>query len=143
MFGGKIWVGWSQKELPHRRRACKNIARHRHPGAQRRTETPEPPRWRNALHRSRSDSFMVGSAIRALCGCSSMVERQPSKLHTRVRFPLPAPLLFAPPASSLASCAVPPLRLRRLLAVLPSLRTCFYRSLRRCKIRRSKNLALA
>ena len=26
-----------------------------------------------------------------LCGCSSMVERQPSKLHTRVRFPLPAP----------------------------------------------------
>ena len=24
-------------------------------------------------------------------GCSSMVERQPSKLHTRVRFPTPAP----------------------------------------------------
>ena len=27
-------------------------------------------------------------------GCSSMVERQPSKLHTRVRFPSPAPLTF-------------------------------------------------
>ena len=26
-----------------------------------------------------------------LCGCSSMVERQPSKLVTRVRFPSPAP----------------------------------------------------
>ena len=25
------------------------------------------------------------------CGCSSMVERQPSKLYTRVRFPSPAP----------------------------------------------------
>jgi hypothetical protein len=27
---------------------------------------------------------------RRSCGCSSMVERQPSKLHTRVRFPSPA-----------------------------------------------------
>ena len=26
------------------------------------------------------------------CGCSSMVESQPSKLIVRVRFPLPAPL---------------------------------------------------
>ena len=25
------------------------------------------------------------------CGCSSMVEQQPSKLNTRVRFPSPAP----------------------------------------------------
>src|ERR1022692_1013654 len=25
-------------------------------------------------------------------GCSSMVEREPSKLHTRVRFPSPAPM---------------------------------------------------
>src|SRR5215831_19606724 len=28
------------------------------------------------------------------CGCSSMVEQQPSKLMTRVRFPSPAPSLF-------------------------------------------------
>ena len=26
------------------------------------------------------------------CGCSSMVESQPSKLIVRVRFPLPAPM---------------------------------------------------
>ena len=26
------------------------------------------------------------------CGCSSMVEQQPSKLNTRVRFPSPAPI---------------------------------------------------
>ena len=29
-----------------------------------------------------------------LCRCSSMVEPQPSKLMTRVRFPLPAPDFF-------------------------------------------------
>ncbi len=29
-----------------------------------------------------------------LCGCSSMVERQPSKLVTRVRFPSPAPFFI-------------------------------------------------
>ena len=28
-----------------------------------------------------------------ICGYGSMVERQPSKLNTRVRFPLPAPFL--------------------------------------------------
>ena len=28
------------------------------------------------------------------CGCSSMVELQPSKLTTWVRFPSPAPLIF-------------------------------------------------
>ena len=31
-----------------------------------------------------------------LCGCSSMVERQLPKLHTRVRFPSPAPLSARP-----------------------------------------------
>src|SRR5881394_4471036 len=36
------------------------------------------------MGRARLDSF--GS-----CGCSSMVERKPSKLHTWVRFPSPAP----------------------------------------------------
>ncbi len=30
----------------------------------------------------------------ALCGCSSMVESQPSKLIVWVRFPSPAPLTF-------------------------------------------------
>jgi hypothetical protein len=34
--------------------------------------------------------------IRALRGCSSMVERQLPKLHTRVRFPSPAPLVHEP-----------------------------------------------
>ena len=29
-----------------------------------------------------------------ICGCSSMVERQPSKLVARVRFPSPAPKIF-------------------------------------------------
>jgi hypothetical protein len=29
----------------------------------------------------------------AQCGCSSMVEQQPSKLMTRVRFPSPAPMI--------------------------------------------------
>ena len=29
-----------------------------------------------------------------VCGCSSMVELQPSKLVTRVRFPSPAPEIF-------------------------------------------------
>ena len=33
-------------------------------------------------------------------GCSSMVERQLPKLHTRVRFPSPAPALPAPPFKS-------------------------------------------
>jgi hypothetical protein len=30
-----------------------------------------------------------------MCGCSSMVEQQPSKLNTRVRFPSPAPIIRA------------------------------------------------
>ena len=36
------------------------------------------------------------------CGCSSMVERKPSKLDVRVRFPSPAPIsqLRARPCSS-------------------------------------------
>ena len=34
--------------------------------------------------------------IRACCGCSSMAERQLPKLHTRVRFPSPAPALHMP-----------------------------------------------
>jgi hypothetical protein len=29
--------------------------------------------------------------LSSICGCSSMVEQQPSKLNTRVRFPSPAP----------------------------------------------------
>ena len=32
------------------------------------------------------------STINALCECSSMVEQQPSKLNTRVRFPSLAPI---------------------------------------------------
>jgi hypothetical protein len=34
---------------------------------------------------------MGGQWLGLLCGCSSMVERQPSKLITWVRFPSPAP----------------------------------------------------
>ena len=32
-----------------------------------------------------------GEVARIVGGCSSMVEQQPSKLNTRVRFPSPAP----------------------------------------------------
>jgi hypothetical protein len=41
-------------------------------------------------------------AVKMFCGCSSMVEPQPSKLMVWVRFPLPAPriLLIACPHSS-------------------------------------------
>ena len=35
----------------------------------------------------------LGPLLRRQCGCSSMVELQPSKLTTWVRFPSPAPLL--------------------------------------------------
>ena len=44
------------------------------------------------------DAFLTVEAPRApcyvirRCGCSSMVEQQPSKLNTRVRFPSPAPI---------------------------------------------------
>ena len=37
------------------------------------------------------------AADRQVGGCSSMVERQPSKLDTWVRFPSPAPAFFAGP----------------------------------------------
>jgi hypothetical protein len=38
-------------------------------------------------------------------GCSSMVELQPSKLATRVRFPSPAPLMFCH-AAQVMHCSV-------------------------------------
>ena len=37
-------------------------------------------------------------------GCSSMVEQQPSKLMTRVRFPSPAPPNVVEPASRMRLC---------------------------------------
>ena len=49
------------------------------------------------------DSKSIGLILRAgstpalgtiQCGCSSMVELQPSKLTTRVRFPSPAPFEY-------------------------------------------------
>src|SRR6266436_10006882 len=42
--------------------------------------------------RQRTPSCIVRS-LSSGCGCSSMVEQQPSKLMTRVRFPSPAPTL--------------------------------------------------
>ena len=38
-----------------------------------------------------SEAFILAAGPR--CGCSSMVEQQPSKLMTRVRFPSPAPMI--------------------------------------------------
>ena len=38
------------------------------------------------------DCAGAGAYNARLCGCSSMVERQLPKLHTRVRFPSPAPV---------------------------------------------------
>jgi hypothetical protein len=43
---------------------------------------------------------LVGFRRSWSCGRSSMAERQLPKLHTRVRFPSPAPLLSAAPAES-------------------------------------------
>ena len=41
----------------------------------------------------RTDARSRTGRSRPRCGCSSMVEQQPSKLMTRVRFPSPAPLV--------------------------------------------------
>src|SRR4051794_16829545 len=40
-----------------------------------------------------SDLMTAGRVVFAVRGCSSMVEQQPSKLMTRVRFPSPAPTI--------------------------------------------------
>src|SRR5437660_10290168 len=45
--------------------------------------------WRNARSR------LIKKA-KAICGRSSMAERQLPKLHTRVRFPSPAPIISQP-----------------------------------------------
>ena len=42
------------------------------------------------------------------CGCSSMVERQLPKLHTRVRFPSPAPVFPERKRIDRASCTAGP-----------------------------------
>ncbi len=57
------------------------------------------PEWLKGTDCKSVDSVYVGSnptpstisTERCACGCSSMVEQQPSKLNTRVRFPSPAP----------------------------------------------------
>ncbi len=54
--------------------------------------------WENLTHPPRIVEPQAGPASAWLaqsqpCGYSSMVEPQPSKLKTRVRFPLPAPAL--------------------------------------------------
>ena len=45
---------------------------------------------------------LLGSRMHRHCGCSSMVERQLPKLHTRVRFPSPAPITVPRPANVIA-----------------------------------------
>ncbi len=40
---------------------------------------------------SRQTRSVCAEIMLKKCGCSSMVEQQPSKLNTRVRFPSPAP----------------------------------------------------
>ena len=59
---------------------------------------PQPPLWPSELSCGRTiakPALEVEPADAAYnpacCGCSSMVERQLPKLHTRVRFPSPAP----------------------------------------------------
>jgi hypothetical protein len=58
-----------------------------------------PERQRGRTVNPLADAFVGSSptspttARRAARGCSSMVEQQPSKLMTRVRFPSPAPLI--------------------------------------------------
>ena len=53
------------------------------------------------IHR-RIDNASEHATMRVWRGCSSMVEREPSKLHTRVRFPSPAPTATRTYAYSLA-----------------------------------------
>src|SRR5262249_16217931 len=61
----------------------------------RRTQRGQPlPTLRYVLESDKSTEKRCGT-IGDTRGCSSMVERQPSKLHTRVRFPLPAPFISA------------------------------------------------
>ena len=57
-------------------------------GRESRVESQEPE-VRSALLRFAGSRLLTLSS-RPLCGCSSMVEQQPSKLMTRVRFPSPA-----------------------------------------------------
>ena len=67
---------------------------------------PSDPRQRTPCQ-----SGPGGAYLRAAGGCSSMVEQQPSKLNTRVRFPSPAPfLMFRTPKSRRRAVALWPLR---------------------------------
>ena len=49
------------------------------------------PLPRAAAALASGSAIRTDGRIRACCGCSSMAERQLPKLHTRVRFPSPAP----------------------------------------------------
>ena len=60
----------------------------------------EVAKQRRRAKLSYEDAYILRARIQ--CGCSSMVEQQPSKLMTRVRFPSPAPT-FAPLALRSAS----------------------------------------
>ena len=48
--------------------------------------------WIKAGIKAGTNPIFIGFPV---CGCSSMVEQQPSKLNTRVRFPSPAPIIRA------------------------------------------------
>ncbi len=47
-------------------------------------------------HLAKVDVASSNLVYRSICGCSSMVELQPSKLATWVRFPSPAPFVYGP-----------------------------------------------
>ena len=78
-------------------------------------------------------------------GCSSMVERQLPKLHTRVRFPSPAPA-FAPLKSAIADLSIINCRSRvnpRSVAVRPGKPTSNAPQFGRCVYRDEKIIATA
>ena len=56
---------------------------------------PAPLRRRPSLRPANGKHVDAGYAVRAVRGCSSMAEPQPSKLAMRVRFPSPAPRVTA------------------------------------------------
>src|SRR5438094_1801632 len=56
------------------------------------------------IHRSKLTAHASSAMLRPVCGCSSMVEFQPSKLAMRVRSPPPAPLSLVSSVSPPATC---------------------------------------
>ena len=82
---GSAYVGSNPTPSTTRRRDTLSGARDRL------RRSLEAGRHRLVRSPATSSALKAGVLSRSECGCSSMVEQQPSKLNTRVRFPSPAP----------------------------------------------------